>query len=63
MSAARAFLRNVPAEARNLFILRYVYMLPVKEIAERNQISVSKVKVTLYRTRQELKQYLGGEQI
>ena len=59
----RAFLRNVPAEARNLFILRYVYMLPVKEIAERNQISVSKVKVTLYRTRQELKQYLGGEQI
>lgn len=57
----RAFLRTVSEEARNIFILRYVYMMPVKEIAERNQISVSKVKVSLYRTRGELRRYLGGE--
>ena len=57
----RRFLQTVPAEARHIFILRYVYMLPVKEIAECNQISVSKVKVSLYRTRGELRRYLGGE--
>ena len=57
----RDFLRTVSQDARDIFILRYVYMLPVKEIAERNQISVSKVKVSLYRTRGELRRYLGGE--
>lgn len=59
----RRFLRTVSAEAKNIFILRYVYMMPVKEIAEQYQISVSKVKVSLFRTRKELREYLGGEQI
>ena len=58
----RAFLQTVSEEAKNIFILRYVYMMPVKEIAEKYQIGVSKVKVSLYRTRMELRDYLGGEQ-
>jgi RNA polymerase sigma-70 factor (ECF subfamily) len=59
----RTFLRTVSDEAKNIFILRYVYMMPVKEIAETYRISVSKVKVSLYRTRRELRDYLGGEQL
>ena len=59
----RQFLETVPEEARNIFVLRYVYMMPVKAIAEKYQISVSKVKVSLYRTRAALREYLGGEQL
>lgn len=57
----RGFLRTLPDEARNIFVLRYVHMLPVKEIAAKYGIGVSKVKVSLYRTRNALKDYLGGE--
>lgn len=59
----RQFLRTLPEETRNIFVLRYVYMLPVKEIAERQHIGLSKVKVSLHRTRKALKAYLGGEQL
>lgn len=59
----RRFLQTLPEEPRNIFVLRYVYMLPVKEIAARYQISVSKVKVSLYRTRNALKDYLGGDML
>ncbi len=57
----RSFLKTLPDEARNIFVLRYVYMMPVKEIAEQYQIGESKVKVTLHRTRNALKAYLGGD--
>ena len=57
----RGFLRTLSPEARKIFILRYVYMLPVREIAERYRIGISKVKVSLHRTRKALKQYLGGD--
>ena len=55
------FLRTLPDETRNILVLRYVYMMPVKEIAERLGIGLSKVKVTLHRTRGALKEYLGGD--
>ena len=58
----RRFVKTLPEEARNIFILRYVYMMPVKDIAERNRIGVSKVKVSLHRSRAALRDYLGGEQ-
>ena len=45
-----------------MFILRYVYLMPVREIAEKTGVSVSKVKVTLHRTRRALKDFLGGEE-
>lgn len=59
----RRFLETLPEEARNIFVLRYVYMMPVKAIAAKYQLGVSKVKVSLYRTRAALKEYLGGEQL
>jgi RNA polymerase sigma-70 factor (ECF subfamily) len=55
------FLGMLPDETRNFFVLRYVYLLPVKDIAEKTGVSVSKVKTTLHRTRNALKAYLGGE--
>ena len=57
----RDFVRTLPQETRDMFVLRYVYLMPVKEIAEKCGVGVSKVKVTLYRTRAALKDYLGGE--
>ncbi len=57
----RAFLRTMSEEARNIFILRYVYMMPIKDIAEKYQIGISKVKVSLHRTRKALRAYLGGD--
>lgn len=59
----RQFLETVPEEARNIFVLRYVYLMPVKAIAEKLQISVSKVKISLYRTRAALRDHLGGESL
>ncbi len=57
------FLASLPDETRNIFVLRYVYLLPVKEIAERTGCSVSKVKTSLHRTRNSLKEYLGGDNL
>ena len=55
------FLSTLPDEPRNFFVLRYVYMMPVKDIAEKCGVGVSKVKTSLHRTRNALKEYLGGE--
>ena len=57
----RQFVKTLPGEARNIFILRYVYMMPVRDIAERCGIGISKVKVSLHRSRAALRDYLGGE--
>lgn len=56
----REFLKTVPQDARDIFILRYVYLMPVKTIAERLGMTQSKVKVSLHRTRNALKEKLGG---
>ena len=58
----RRFTASLPPETRRMFILRYVYLMPVREIAEKTGVSVSKVKVTLHRTRRALKDFLGGEE-
>lgn len=55
------FLRSVTAEARNVFIGRYYYLDSVKQIAAYCHISESKVKILLYRTRQELWAHLQKE--
>lgn len=59
----RGFLRTMSEDARNIFVLRYVYMMPVKDIAEKYDIGISKVKVSLHRTRKALREYLGGEDL
>lgn len=56
------FLRIQSTEKRNLFLRRYWYMDSVAELSERFAMSESKVKTTLFRVRNELKEYLreGG---
>lgn len=59
--AIAQYLRTVTEEARNVFISRYYYLDPVKQIAGYCHISESKVKILLYRTRQGLWEYLQKE--
>jgi RNA polymerase sigma-70 factor (ECF subfamily) len=61
IDALNRFLSTIPSAARKMFIRRYWYLSPVKEIADGYGISESKVKMTLFRTRKSLKQYLEKE--
>lgn len=56
--AVCVFLESLAAESRMIFVERYMRLSPVSEIAEKYGISISKVKVTLLRTRRKLKSYL-----
>jgi RNA polymerase sigma-70 factor (ECF subfamily) len=56
-----AFLRTLEEEPRNIFLRRYWYMDSVGDIANRFSISPSKVKTTLFRTRNQLRHYLKKE--
>ena len=56
-----AFLGGLPSETRKIFLQRYWYLCSVKEIAEDLGIGESKVKTTLFRTRNKLKQHLEKE--
>ena len=58
-----AFLDGLSRENRLIFLRRYWYADPVREIAERYQISESKVKTQLHRTRKKLQQFLEGKGI
>lgn len=58
-----AFMDGLSRENRLIFLRRYWYADPVREIAERYQISESKVKTQLHRTRKKLQQFLEGEGI
>lgn len=55
------YLRSVSQEARTVFLCRYYYLDSVKQIAATCNISESKVKVLLYRTRQGLFAHLKKE--
>lgn len=55
------FLDNLSYDARTIFVQRYLVMLSVSEIAERYDLSESKVKVTLMRVRKKLRKYLKQE--
>lgn len=57
------FLGRLPAETRKMFVSRYFYMSPVKEIADEYGVSESKVTVTLFRIRKKLKAALEKEGI
>ena len=58
-----AFLEELSAEKRKIFMQRYWYLRPVAEIAGEYGISESKVKMILLRTRNKLKQVLEKEGI
>lgn len=55
------FLKTQSSEARQVFIGRYYYLDPVKEIARYCGITESKTKVLLHRTRQGLREHLQKE--
>lgn len=55
------FLRQENQQSRNIFLCRYYYMDPVKQIAKQFGISESKVKILLHRTRNRMREYLQKE--
>ncbi len=58
-----SFLESLPKQKRIMFIQRYWYLMSIKAIAENLKVSESKVKSTLFRTRNELKTILEKEGI
>lgn len=59
--AIDAFLNTLSEENRNLFLRRYWFFDSVKVLSRSFHMSESKVKVTLYRLRNQLKDYLAKE--
>lgn len=55
------FLESLPLDSRKIFMRRYWYFSPVKEIAYDFGISESKVKMSLLRSRAKLKTLLQKE--
>lgn len=57
------FLAELPKESRMIFLRRYWFADSITQIAERYDISESKVKMQLLRTRNKLRSYLEKEEI
>ena len=57
------FLRGEKAEARNVFLRKYLFFDTVEEIAERFGMNENTVKSMLFRTRNRLREYLRKEGI
>lgn len=55
------YLRGLPQEARTVFLGRYWFLDPLREIAVCHGMTESKVKSLLYRTRQGLRAHLEKE--
>ena len=60
-NAIGKFVSKLPRDQRNLFIGRYYYFDPLKDVAEYNGISESKAKSVLFRIRKKLRKYLEKE--
>lgn len=59
--AISRFLHTISKEKRVIFVRRYFYMDSISEICKRCAMSESKVKSVLFRTRNDLRQYLIRE--
>ncbi len=55
------FLGTLSAEKRKIFVQRYWYLCSIREIANSCGVSASKVKATLFRARQALREALRKE--
>ena len=60
-TAINDFLGKLDEEKRNMFVRRYWFLDSVADIAKRYGISESKVKTTLFRCRNRLREYLIKE--
>jgi len=56
-----AFLKKQSTAACDMFVMRYFYNDPISDIARFCACSEAKVKTTLHRTRNDLKDYLTKE--
>ena len=61
--ALNAFLHGRPARERAVFLARYFYAMPVREICARFSMRESAVKSSLRRTRERLRRYLEQEEL
>lgn len=61
--ALERFLRGISEDSRRIFMLRYWYVYSVKEVARICSKSEGAVKMSLSRTRKELKEFLEKEDI
>lgn len=61
LAAMERFLDTLSRDARVIFVRRYWYMNTCREIADAYQMSESKVRVSLTRTRRKLKVFLEKE--
>lgn len=59
--AINTFLAGLKEEKRNIFVRRYWYLDSISDIAKRYAISESKVKTTLFRCRERLREHLEKE--
>ena len=59
----KQFLESLSKENRMIFLRRYLYVDTIAEIASRYDISESKVKTQLHRTRKKLRKHLEEEGI
>lgn len=55
------FLSTLDKEKRNIFVRRYWYLDSIAAISERFDLSQSKIKTTLFRCRNQLREYLEKE--
>lgn len=55
------FLSTLSEEKRNIFVRRYWYLDSIDDISKRFTLSESKVKATLYRCRNQLREHLEKE--
>ena len=58
VAAINQFLEKLPEKKQNVFVCRYWYADPVKDIASRYRMTDNQVSVTLSRLRSKLKVYL-----
>lgn len=61
--ALNRFLDRTKPAAKKMFVLRYWYMLPIKEIAALCGTTEGQAKMSLKRTREKLKKFLDKEGI
>ncbi len=61
--AINRFIASLPTERRVMFIRRYFYTQPIAAIARDMRISESKIKVTLHRVREALRDLLESEEL
>lgn len=61
VSALNEFLKELNKETRVIFVKRYFYLDTIEAIGKELGLTEGKVKTTLFRTRQKLKDYLGKE--